>query len=206
MGLVAINLISRELAVETIGDDRLRLLTECHRAGWANWLKIRATEQGADLSSSARARIVHDGAVAHAKASFPESMCGQRHGLLVLDFELLMARFKLLHADLTPRGIPTGQAVLFEQQAQTGQLTIWPMQPMLIVGYLLDALGTTITRQVLVLRRDGQVMWEHDLPATAEDMGGAPVTILPASPQPPAPADVRSTRPEVEVEKKGTTE
>jgi hypothetical protein len=202
---VAIDLISRELAVQTIGDDRLRLLAQCHRAGWADWLKIRATKQGAALSSSARARIVYDGAVAHAKTSFPESICGQRHGLLVLDFDLLMARFKLLHADLTPRGIPTGQAVLFEQQAQTGQLTIWPIAPMVIVGYLLDALGTTISRQVLVLRRDGKVTWEHDLRSAAEDMGGASVTVMPV-PRPPAPADIRSTRPEVEVEKKGTTE
>ena len=202
--LVTNDLISREQALQVIGDSRLALLTECHNVGWADWLTIRATRAGASLSKSARARIIYDGSVRHAMTVFPAAICGRKHGLLVLDFELALARFKLLQPDLTPRGIQTGQSVLFEQQGQVGeveQTTVWPRQPMLIVGYILDRLGTEIVRQVLILRRRGEVIWDHDLRGIADAESGSTVTILPGSPKPPAPADVHSGRPDVEVEK-----
>lgn len=199
---MAIDLISKEQALQVIGDESLPLLTECHNVGWDDWLTIRATRAGASLSKSARARIIYDGAVRHATTVFPPVMCGKKHGLLVLDFEQLLTRFKLLHADLTPRGVPTGQAELFERQGQVEELTLWPRQPMLIVGYILDPLGTEIVRQVVILRRAGEVIWEHDLRASGEAPGDAKVTILSGPPKPPAPADVHSGRPDVEVEKK----
>jgi hypothetical protein len=201
LGSVAGELISRERALDAIGDPYLALLTECHNVGWDDWLTIRATRAGASLSKSARARIVYDGAVRHAESVFPAVMCGKKHGLLVVDFAAALARFKLLQPDLTPRGIPTGQSELFEAQGQMEQTTLWPRPPMLIVGYILDPLGTQIVRQVLVLRRSGEVLWDHDLRQARDAESRGAVSVMPTPPRPPAPADVHSGRPDVEVVK-----
>jgi hypothetical protein len=202
LGHVVADLISKDRALEIIGDTRLGLLAECHNVGWDDWLTIRATRAGASLSKSARARIIYDGAVRHAESVFPAAMCGKKHGLLVVDFADALARFKLLQPDLTPRGIPTDQAVMFEMQGQVEQTTLWPLPPMLIVGYILDPLGTEIMGQVLILRRAGEVIWVHDLRAAGSGEIGPPIGQLPAPPKPPAPADIHSGRPDVEVEKK----
>jgi hypothetical protein len=177
-------LISKQQALATIGPERLALLRECHPKGFAGWEVIRALEQGTYMSETTRANIIHDGAVAHARTLFPQVMCGITKQLFCLDFDgKLFVRFKLLDENLAPTRIPTGQAMLLSAQGQLlgEQTTVWPMAPMLVSGYTLDHLGTAIDRLVLVLLKDGEVMWQHDLlapisvivPATEEDAGEA---------------------------------
>lgn len=190
-------LITLERAWDLVGLERLAQLRECHDMGWADWQAIQATKSGADLSPTARAQIVHDGAVAHAKRTFPESRWRDLQGLFALDLDELLCRFKKVDRDLAPRGIPTGQSVLFEEQRQMSrgqQLSLWEPVPMVIVGYVLDAFGLSIERHVFVLRRDGDVIWSRDLPVA--ETGTAPVR-MPKDPSTgPAPADVRSARAE----------
>lgn len=189
-------LITPERAWKVIGEDRLALLATCHPAGWAAWEAIRSTKEGSDLSPTARAQIVHEGAVRQAKHMFPVGMWGTTQGLFALDMVELLCRFKKLDDDLAPRGIPTGQAVLFEEQGQMGpdaQMTIWSAAPMLIIGYVVDDFGLSIRRQVLVLRRNGEVLWARDLPSAQDGLAPAPPVVTPPS-APPA-AEVRSTRP-----------
>ena len=66
---------------------------------------------------------------------------------------------------MAPTSIPTGQArLLWNQGPLNGpETTIWPKAPMLISGYTLDPLGTAIDKLVLVLERQGIVVWQHDL-------------------------------------------
>jgi hypothetical protein len=189
------SLISREQALAVIGEERLRLLAECQQHGWLRWAAIRGTEAGSILSASARARIVYDGTVQRARQVFPAGMCGQKHGLLILDMGGVLTRFKKLDEELIPRGIPTGQALMFEEQAHlfAEQMTLFPPAPMLIVGYVVDELGLGIRRQVLVLRRNGEVIWEHDL-VFGEGEGQIPIPITPGPTRGPAPAEVHSAR------------
>jgi hypothetical protein len=190
-------LITLERAWEVIGPGRLGLLRDCHEAGWADWQAINATRAGSELSPTARAQIIHDGAVAQAKRMFAEFMWLDLQGLFALDMDELWTRFKKLDGDLVPRSIPTGQAVLFEEQAQMNggfQRSLWEPVPMLIVGYVLDQFGLSIERHVLLLRRDGEVVWSRDLPSAASGVEPLP---LPAGPSTgPAPAEIRSARPE----------
>ncbi len=176
-------LITKKQALAIIGPERLALLRECHPQGFTGWEVVRALKEGTYMSDTARAIIVHDGAVAHARSVFPPVMCGIKRRLFVLDFDgHLFVRFKLLTDDLAPSGIPTGQATLLANQGQLygEQTTVWPKAPMLISGYTLDPLGTAIDRLVLVLIKSKTVVWEHDLlgsiavlDATAEEAGEA---------------------------------
>jgi hypothetical protein len=188
-------LISSEQALAIIGDERLRTLADCQRFGWLRWEAIRNTEAGSILSPSARARIVYDGTVQRAREVFPSGMCGEKHGLLILDMIGVLVRFKKLDEDLVPHGIPTGQATMFEEQGHLfgQQMQLFHPAPMLIVGYVVDELGTRIKRQVLVLRQHGVVVWEHDLPAVEGD-DKAPISIAAGPQTGPAPAEVRSAR------------
>lgn len=195
-------LITLERAWEVIGPERLALLRSCHDVGWSYWQTILTTSQGADMSSTARAQIIHDEAVAQAKRVFPESLWRDMQQLFAIDMGELMTRFKLLDDDLVPRFIPTGQAVLFEEQGQmngASQMSIWRAVPMLIAGYVLDDFGLSIKRHVLVLRCDGKVIWSRDLPESATGTGPEPISppLIPA----PGPAEVRSNRPEEEERK-----
>jgi hypothetical protein len=177
-------LITKDEALEIIGSERLAFLRECHPKGFAGWEVVRALEQGTYMSETTRANIIHDGAVAHARAMFPAVMCGMTKRLFCLDFDgKLFVRFKLLDENLAPTSIPTGQAMLLSAQGQLvgEQTTVWPRAPMLVSGYTLDPLGTTIDRLVLVLLKDDEVVWQHDLlapissitPASQEDAGEA---------------------------------
>lgn len=187
------NLITLERAWALLGPERLLLLGQCHQAGWEDWLAIRSTKAGADFSPSTRAQIVHDGAVAFAKRVFPEPTWRDLQGLFALDMGELLCRFKKLDEDLVPRGIPTGQPVIFEEQRQIElgvQLSLWDPQPMVIVGYVLDAFGLSIVRHVLVLRRDGEVIWSRDLPSA--ESADAPTPLPAPTPTSPPAAEVRS--------------
>jgi hypothetical protein len=191
------DLISKERALEAIGPDRLALLAECRQTGWTNWEAIRESPQGPSLSPRARASIVHDGTVAHALKVFPAVMCGRRRGFLILDMIEALVRFKKLDEKLAPSGIPTGQYQFFEEQAQVTveQTKLWPAAPMLIAGYVLDELGTAIERMVLIMRRRGVVIWDHEL-------GKVEIPVVKPAAQSDAPeaAEVRSTRPTVSEE------
>ncbi len=194
------DLIGLDHALRVIGEDNLRLLSDCRQVGWSRWEAVRASSEGPDLTPRARASIVHDSTVAHARRVFPSVMCGQRHGFLVLDMKEVAVRFKKLDENLAPSGIPTGQAVLFEEQRQVdgAQLKIWPSAPMLIAGYVLDKLGTSIARMVLILRHRGEVIWEHEL-------GKVQIPVIPVSTTEPegmvpATAAVRSTRKQTKLE------
>jgi hypothetical protein len=189
-------LITRDRAIASIGSERLALLRDVQRHGWRAWEAIRATREGAGLSASARARIVYDATVRRAVECFPAETVEWRHGLLVLDLGDALGRFKKLSADLVPSGIATGQATLFAEQAHVAapmQLAIWPPKPMLIVGYVVDRLGTAIERQVLVLSQCGRVIWWHDL-AGDDGVMGFPIPVGPLPVAGPRPAIVRSSR------------
>lgn len=159
-------LISKAQALAVIGPERLAVLRDCHPQGFAGWEVVRALKVGTYMSTTTRANIIHDGAVAHARSVFPAVMCGVKQRLFALDFEgVLFVRFKLLDEDLAPTSIPTGQATLLWNQGQLDDdaPTLWPQMPMLIAGYTLDPLGTAIDKLVLVLERQGTVVWQHDL-------------------------------------------
>lgn len=189
-------LITRDEALVSIGSERLGLLREAQRHGWRAWEAIRATREGADLTASARARIVYDATVRWAVECFPVEAVEWRHGLLVLDLGEALGRFKKLSAGLVPSGIATGQATLLAEQAHVTaphQLAIWPPKPMLIVGYVVDRLGTAIERQVLMLNQHGRAIWWHDL-AGDDGIMGFPVPVGPLPADGPRPAVVRSSR------------
>lgn len=178
------------------------MLRDLQQGGWAEWTVIRSTKEGSTISPSGRARIVYDATVRLATAAFPAHQCSWRHGLLVLDLEEVLVRFKKVNDEFEPRGIPTGQASAFEEQAhvRSPQLSLWPPKPMLIVGYVVDNLGMSIKRQALILRR-GRVMWWHDLSATDETLSGPELLPGPTPTGTPAAAVVRSARRPAEAER-----
>jgi hypothetical protein len=195
-------LITRERALEVIGPDRLLLLPQLQRRAWDEWVVLRATKEGATISPSGRARIVYDATVRLATASFPERQCTWHHGLLVVDLDEVLIRFKMVNDEFVPRGIPTGQATAFEEQAHVlqPQMSIWPPKPMLIVGYVVDAFGMEIKRQALILRR-GRVMWWHELWRAGGEIPVPPTLPTPAPTGSPEAATVRSTRSREEAER-----
>lgn len=187
-------LITRERAIATIGQNRLAMLRGVQRRGWSEWEAIRKTKEGSTLGPSGRARIVYEATARLATEVFPAYQCTWRHGLLVLDLEEVLVRFKKVNDEFVPRGIPTYQATIFEEQGQflMPQRTLWPPKPMLIVGYVVDDVGMSIKRQALILRR-GRVMWWHDLDAES-GQPELPATLPTPSPISPAPATVRTRR------------
>ncbi len=116
--------------------------------------------------------MVYDHATDRAEqlfASVPNVFTHRTYGLLIVDFGRVLIRFKKLDVDLRARGIPTGQQQMFAGQEHLldapQQLQLFPPAPMLIVGYVLDPLETTIDRMVVVLSIIDHVLWE--LPVVA---------------------------------------
>jgi hypothetical protein len=175
----------------------LRAVSDCWLSGWDAWEVVKRTRPGSSLSKTARARIIWEGAIARAEAIFgdrPEVGIGRKHGLPVFDFTRALMRFKKMDASYATSGIATGQQRMFAAQNQVKQLTIWPQAPMVVAGYVLDDLEMGFDELVLVLHRDGKIVWRVNVPQ--ERM----VEAIPTSTAEPVPASVRSTRPIEEVD------
>ena len=183
-----------EAEARAIFEPHFSRLADCLLTGWDAWEAIRATPEGVRLGPSARARIIWDHATAHAENLFddiPGVAPGRRHGLLILDFGRALLRFKKLDDHLQTRGIETEQQRLFANQDHLHpyhQLTLGWGAPMVVAGYVLDSLGSSIERLVLVLLRRQQVVWSVDIPAIRAARRSAHGMVVPAA------ATVRSTR------------
>jgi hypothetical protein len=185
-------LITRDAAERHL-KPHLPLLAQALQAGWQAWERLLTSDVAGPLSRSARARVVYDHATATAEHLFgpvPGVLTGRHHGLLILDFGRVLVRFKKLDSSLRARGIPTEQQQMFAGQehvlGRPVQLTLFPAAPMLIAGYVLDALESNMQRMVLVLSVHDHVVWELPL-------DGVPVVIPVVAVEAPA-ATVRSLR------------
>ncbi len=187
-------LLSQDQA-QTLFQPYLGLLVDCLETGWAVWETIRSGPSGQKLGKRTRASVVWDRATARAEEVFEpigDVSLRRHHGLLILDFDAAMVRFKKLDARLRTRGIPTAQQQLFAEQAQISngeQLRLWPAAPMVIAGYVLDELESAVERMVLVLQRNSETIWEIDLPPTQRQ----PIAVQPTGdlPKPAAPRSLR---------------
>jgi hypothetical protein len=175
-------------------------IAECLSMAWQSWEAIRKSKDGQDLGKRTRASAVWDKITRRAETVFgdlPGVTVRYRHSLVVLDFGQAMMRFNLLRLRRDGRlrrgGIATGQQRLFDGQGQLNgdeQLTLWPPVPMVIAGYILDELETSIQRMVLVLQLHGETIWEIEIPPAGE----VPAA-LPSAGDQPRPATPRSIRP-----------
>jgi hypothetical protein len=167
------------------------VLADAVRGSYADWGKLLANNPGetAGLSSTARARYIHDRTVHRLGVVEAAGTCeGLRLAkinrlFVVILGDTLMLKLKKLDVSLRPRNIPTKQTTAFNMQASLlgddfGTVTN------AVSGYVLDPLGSDIDRIVVVCWEGDKKHWEIELLDTGE--GGTVITI-PAEPAPPSP-------------------
>ncbi len=168
------------------------VLADAVRGAYADWGTVLTNNPGetAGLSSTARARFIHDRTVQRLGIVEAAGTCdGLRlvkiHGLYVVMLrDTLMLKLKKLDVSLRSRNIPTRQTTAFAMQGSLlgdGFGTVTNA----VSGYVMDPLGSDIDRIVVVCWEADHKHWEIDLLDAGED-GGTVVTI-PASPTPPTP-------------------
>jgi hypothetical protein len=165
------------------------VLAAAVRGSYSDWHMILAANpaETAGLSSTARARFIHDRTVQRLAVVEAAGTCtGLRlikiRGLYVVVLQdKLMLKLKKLDVSLRSRNIPTMQTQAFATQTSllgNGFGTVTNA----VSGYVLDPLGSDIDRIVVVCWDDDQKQWEVELLDSGE--GGTVVTI-PAAPAPP---------------------
>lgn len=162
---------------------------------WGTILRTNPAETGG-LSTSARARIIHDRtvhylAVAEASGDYAGLRLKKIKGLYVVILkDKLMLKLKKLDMNLRSRNIRTGQTTAFDQQKALlprdfGVLTNATS------GYVMDDLGSEIARVVVVCWDGREKRWEVDLLESAGEGEGGIVVTIPAGPVPPEPSRTR---------------
>jgi hypothetical protein len=166
------------------------------RAAHTDWglLLQESPERTAGLSTTLRARYIHDRTVHHLGRAETAGECqGLRlrkiRGLYVVILsDRLMLKLKKLDVTLRSQNIRTGQTTAFDEQtALLGE--DFGVVTNATSGYVLDQLGSEIVR-VVVVCWDGPVkQWEVDL---MDDAGADGVVVtIPAEPAPSAPSRTR---------------
>jgi hypothetical protein len=190
---------ARELLAGYLGD-----LRECLEAGWAGWKKyLKDNPQAASHRASTRASIVYDYVVAAAKAKFDgndDVHVSEARGFLTLTIKqprIVVLRFKKFASKkLKTSGIPTQQRIEFQNQwVSIDGLDVTNM----VVGYLLDKVGSEPIRLAVTCPLGKSVMWAIDLD---DDIAGVqPVNQLPLDDAP-----VVRSKTVKKIEKKDETE
>lgn len=159
-------LISKDEAAVLL-EPHIPLLHDCLARAWSAWcgLRDREAQAGIELGPIARARIVYELVVKHARIAFadvPRVAVSQKRGFLVLVFgDRAVVRFKKLKKNLMPSSARTRQQELFAAQLELPGLPA--PATYLNAGYVLNETQLEIERIVLSCIESAELRWWLDL-------------------------------------------